>query len=340
MVAQQSAVSSQESAVSKPHWRTSHLPPLTSHVAARTMSFREARSIVPVPGQFQTFPTGILYVHDFGGSGAPIVAVHGLGGAHLNWLPVAEGLTATGHLLAPDLPGFGYSPPRASYSVSSHARAVIELLESIDRKSILMGNSLGGVVVIHVAHLRPDLVERLVLVAPAGPPRFDDERIDRVVARRLVIQGIPVLGPYFVNKYWKSVSPARQLSDTLSIVCAHPENISPAVIALSLELATARRRQPWAMDALVKSGRSAGTVLARKNRLRQMLLGIPLPGLIIQGSHDRIIPGSGVEWIASVRPDWDLVVMEECGHCPQLEAPDRFVEIYDDWMHEAAVEAG
>jgi pimeloyl-ACP methyl ester carboxylesterase len=292
-----------------------------------------------MPGQFQTFPSGVLYVHDFGGSGTPIVAVHGLGGFHLNWLPVAAGLTRQGRLIAPDLPGFGYSPPRSSYSIASHARAVNELLESIGEPSILMGNSLGGLVTIEVARQRPDLVKRLVLVAPAGPPNLSDERIDRVVAKRLVIQGLPGFGPYFVNRYWKSTTPAQQMSDTLAVVCAHPERISQDVVEPTLALATARRRQPWALDALVKSGRSAGLILLRKNRLRQVLVSIPVPGLIIQGAKDRVVAGSGVEWIASVRPDWDLVVMEDCGHCPQLEAPERFVDIYDSWVNEPASEA-
>jgi pimeloyl-ACP methyl ester carboxylesterase len=293
-----------------------------------------------MPGRYHSFASGIVYVHDFGGSGQPIVAVHGLGGAHLNWLPVAPRLTGSGHLLAPDLPGFGYSPPRPFYSVRSHARATIELLEGLDQPVILMGNSLGGLVTIQVASERPDLVKRLVLVAPAGPPRWDDQRIDRVVARRLLIQGLPAAGPLVVNRYWKSTPPAVQMRDTLAVVCAHPERIPATAIAASLELAHTRRRQPWAVDALVRSGRSAGAVLARRTQFRQTLEHVAAPTLIIQGSADRIIPGSGVEWIAAARPDWDLVVMEDCGHCPQLEAPEEFVDIYEDWLNGAKSAAG
>lgn len=291
-------------------------------------------------GRYQSFPSGILYVHDFGSSGPPIVAVHGLGGAHLNWLAVAPRLTASAQLLAPDLPGFGYSPPRRSYSVRSHARAVTELLESLDRPATLMGNSLGGLVTIQVASERPELVKRHVLVAPAGPPRWDDHRIDRMVARRLLIQGLPAAGPLVVNRYWKATTPAAQMRDTLAVVCAHPERIPAAVIAPSLELANTRRRQPWAVGALVRSGRSAGGMLARRTQFRQTLERVAAPTLIVQGSADRIIPGSGVEWIAAARPDWDLVVMEDCGHCPQLEAPEEFVDIYVDWLNTATSAAG
>src|SRR5256885_14817167 len=46
---------------------------------------------------------GPVHYADFGGSGRPIVLVHGLGGPHLNWLAVAPGLTPRARVLALDL---------------------------------------------------------------------------------------------------------------------------------------------------------------------------------------------------------------------------------------------
>ena len=282
-------------------------------------------------GSFQVFPSGTLYVHDYGGTGTPIVAVHGLGGAHLNWMPPASGLTRSGHLIAPDLPGFGYTPPRRSYSIATHAQALVELLETVGRPAVLMGNSLGGLVVIQVAASRPELVDRLVLVAPAAPPRWDDERIDREVAKRLLLQGIPAIGPAAVTRYWKATSPASQMRDTLAVVCAHPERIPQSIIAPSLQLAEARRRQPWAIEALVQSGRSAGAMIARRRQMARTVARITCPALIVQGARDRVVPASAIEWLARARPDWDLVVMKDSGHCPQIEAPEEFVAFYDTW---------
>ena len=51
-----------------------------------------------------------------------------------------------------------------------------------------------------------------------------------------------------------------------------------------------------------------------------------------------MIPASAIEWLTRVRPDWDLVVMEDSGHCPQIEAPDEFVAIYDAWTSKARAE--
>ena len=49
---------------------------------------------------------------------------------------------------------------------------MVELLESLGGPAVLMGNSLGALVAIQIAASRPDLVDRLVLVAPAAPPEM------------------------------------------------------------------------------------------------------------------------------------------------------------------------
>ncbi|HUO45505.1 MAG TPA: alpha/beta hydrolase [Acidimicrobiia bacterium] len=285
-----------------------------------------------MPGQFRQLPHGTVYVHDFGGEGRPVVAIHGLGGAHLNWLPVADGLRHYGQVLAPDLPGFGYSPPQESYNLSIHTRAVIELLESLGGEAVLLGNSLGGLITMMVAARRPDLIERLILVAPATPPRLPDPSVDLIVTRRLVLQGLPIFGPEMVRRYWRSVSPARQMADTLAIVCHRPERVPREVIEESLVLATARRQQSWAVPALVGTGRSTGVHLANRPALARMVRSIESPTVIIRGGHDRVVASSGISWLAALRPDWKLAVMEDSGHCPQLEQPVEFLAIVDEWI--------
>jgi pimeloyl-ACP methyl ester carboxylesterase len=288
--------------------------------------------LVLVPGEFVSLEHATIYVHDFGGSGAPVIAVHGLGGAHLNWMTVAAGLSKYGHVLAPDLPGFGYSPPSRRYGLPTHCRAVIDLLAAQDKPALLIGNSMGGLVSLFVAAARPDLVESLILVAPASPPRLPDPTLDRLVAKRLLLQGVPLIGPDLIRRYWRSASPARQMADTLSIVCHHPERVPKDVIAASLALATARRHQPWAIEALVESGRSTGKYLASRKRLAAAVARVEAPTLIIKGGHDRVVAGSGLDWLASQRPDWSLKVMKDAGHCPQLEAPAEFMALVDDWL--------
>ena len=278
-----------------------------------------------------TISSGPLLVRDFGGDGPPIVAVHGLGGSHLNWVPPAPYLAKLGRFYAFDLPGFGFTPPHRSYAISNHKRVTREFLETLGEEVLLIGNSMGGLIALLLAAERSDLLSGLVLLAPASPPRLDDPRIDRAVAKRLLLQGVPLVGEAVVNRYWKSTTTAQQIRDTLAIVCHHPETIPAEVWPEALALAEARRRQPWAVEALIRSGRSTGAVLARRREFDQAVKDVSAPTLVIQGAHDRVVAGSGPERIARLRPDWTHIVMPDAGHCPQLEAPAHLVELIGAW---------
>jgi len=296
-------------------------------------------TVEQVHGTFVHIPAGVVFARDLGGEGSPIVCVHGLGGSHLNWVPPAPPLAALGSVSAFDLPGFGYSPPSRSYSMQQHARVTIEYLEHLDEPALLIGNSMGGLVSILVAAQRPDLLTGLVLLAPAVAPRWGDPRIDPVVSRRLLLQGIPGVGIPMIEKYWRSTTARQQIADTLAVVCHHPERIPAELLTESLEMTEIRRRQPWAIEAIVRSGRSTGFTVARRQEFRQVVERVTTPTLLIQGEFDRVIPGSGVERLAELRPDWTHVLMKDVGHCPQLEAPTEFTRFVAEWRSTAGLAA-
>src|SRR5271166_2651449 len=115
------------------------------------------------------------------GFGEPALFIHGLGGSSTNWTDLMDLLSRPAdsapavpvlECTAIDLPGFGCSPPPVDggYSISSHASAVIELIERQGRGPVhLIGNSMGGAVSTRVAARRPDLVRSLILISPALP---------------------------------------------------------------------------------------------------------------------------------------------------------------------------
>ena len=234
-------------------------------------------------GSFVHIPSGVVFARKFGGDGPPVVGVHGLGGSHLNWVPAASSLASLGSVTAFDLPGFGYSPPARSYSIRSLARATIEYLEHLDSPALLIGNSMGGTVSILVAAQRPDLLSGMVLLAPAAAPRWGDPRIDPVVSKRLFLQGVPGVGVAMIEKYWKSISARQQLADTLAVVCHRPERVAYGLETENLEMIELRRRQPWAIEAIVRSGRATAYTVARRQGVR--------PGRAIDNHTDARDPG-------------------------------------------------
>ncbi len=102
------------------------------------------------------------------GVGQPVVLLHGIGRTGQTWQHITELLAGKPYrLVAFDLLGFGASPKPAwpPYDVDDHARAIIASIEKLhlDQPAILVGHSMGCLVAVRLARLRPDLVRHLVL---------------------------------------------------------------------------------------------------------------------------------------------------------------------------------
>jgi pimeloyl-ACP methyl ester carboxylesterase len=118
--------------------------------------------------ELETGGTRVAYA--VGGDGAPLVLVHGLGGTVENWRALAPALAARHRVLVPDLPGHGSSSllPEAR-DVDALSDAVLGIVDAEElRDSVWVGHSLGGLVALRAAVLRPDLARGLVLAAAAG----------------------------------------------------------------------------------------------------------------------------------------------------------------------------
>jgi len=113
--------------------------------------------------------TNVVYVE--GGSGEPLIFIHGVGGAILDWEKVLPYFAARYRTIALDQPGFGKSEKRMDYqySIDNNARIVRALMDhlGIDRAYII-GNSMGGEVAAYFAIHYPERVKKLVLVDAAG----------------------------------------------------------------------------------------------------------------------------------------------------------------------------
>jgi pimeloyl-ACP methyl ester carboxylesterase len=105
-----------------------------------------------------------------GGDGPGLVLVHGLGGTIENWHALAPPLAGVHRVLVPDLPGHGRSAPLPeARDVDALAGSVLGIADAEGLgEAVWIGHSLGGLVVLRAAALRPDAVRGLVLAAAAG----------------------------------------------------------------------------------------------------------------------------------------------------------------------------
>ncbi len=253
--------------------------------------------------------------------------VHGLGGSSYNWDLLAARLGGT--VIAIDLPGFGHSPPQAGDTFERHVEVVTEMLDRLEAPVTLVGNSMGGIVAEVVASQRR--IEALVLIAPATPLPPGVLPSDPVTVARLLIQGMPILGPSYTRRLAEEGTPADQVRRTLAIVAADPGTVAPEYIAASEHLAALRRHAPWAYPSFTASARAVGRRLLRRRWFDDMIDRIEAPTLLVWGDRDRVVTPASLRRLATRRPDWTTFELEGIGHVPMLEAPATTADIVLEW---------
>src|SRR3984893_7556236 len=116
---------------------------------------------------------GPVHYHDFGGTVPPLVCVHGLGGAAINWMAVGHDLARHYRVLAPDLRGFGETPLGDRLSTIDANQRLLDrfVREVAGSAACVVGSEMGGLLSTRRSARPPETVIAAVLSAPALPWR-------------------------------------------------------------------------------------------------------------------------------------------------------------------------
>ena len=100
-----------------------------------------------------------------------------------------------------------------------------------------------------------------------------------------------------------------------------------------------RAGQDWATQAYLDAARSIFQAEARPKAYRRLVASIGAPALVIHGAKDRLIPVGAAREAVAGHDGWELVVFDDVGHLPMIEAPDRWLDTVEAWLRAVEAEA-
>ena len=292
-------------------------------------------------GSFELPPS---HVADLGGpvhyvawEGTPertFVLVHGLGGAHLNWVLVGAGLSKLGRVFALDLAGFGRTPRAGRSSKLTANRALLShfIEEVVGGQVVLGGNSMGGGIAMMQAAVEPSSVEGLILTGSVYPWSRGGMPSPAVIAGFAAYRVRPV-GEWVMRQRFGRIDADRivRLSFRLATVDAAriPEDVVRAHVDLLLEREDA---DPDAGPAFLEAARSLIALGRSPERGLAIIDDIKCPAIAIHGRQDRLVPAAFAWAATESHPDWWIRVLPDVGHIPMLEASDRWLANVEEWV--------
>jgi pimeloyl-ACP methyl ester carboxylesterase len=239
-----------------------------------------------------------------GGQGEPLLILHGAGG-NRGWLQYLQALSQRFRVYLPDHPGFGTSAqPEWIASVPDLACFYLWALEDLGLTRLrVIGFAMGGWLAAEMAVMCPQLFERMVLVGAAGikPTQGEITDIFLLSAAELTARMFynPTQAPEYETLYGRQPTPEEQ-----------------DILNRNREMAARITWKPYMHDP----------------RLPFLLKRLRLPTLIVWGRQDAIVPVHCGEIYHQNIHGSRLTILEQCGHVPQIERPQEFINIVSEFL--------
>ncbi len=246
------------------------------------------------------------------GSGpATALLVHGYPLSSAIWQAQLDAVPVGWRFVAPDLPGFGDSPPaiRPHLTLDDFAEALTALLEELGaRRVVVCGQSMGGYTAFRLWARHPGLVAGLVLAHTKAAPDTPEARSARYeTAERVRREGVaPIV-----------------------------EAMLPAL--LSADTRTARQDVVEALRGIMLRSTVAGVeaalgAMAERPDSAPLLPGIRVPALVVAGAEDQMAPPALMRAMAEAMPNARFHAIRGAAHLSCMEAPAEFNAALTDFL--------
>jgi len=247
------------------------------------------------------------------GNGPDLALIHGWGLGGAVWEATLEALTQHCRVHLVDLPGYGDTPADQGGFVPT-AQALIDALPP---GVTLCGWSLGGMLALQAARLAPQRVARLILVGTT--PSFTQHG-----------DWAPAQPPDLLNTFSTAVN--ENVASTLQRFVALLNQGDARARAIIRALNSGVLGKPLPDTAtLIK-----GLGWLRDVDLRAAMPAIAIPGLLVHGERDPLMPLGAAQWLAGRLPHARLEIFAATAHAPFLADPARFAALVSNFCHAPA----
>ncbi len=230
-----------------------------------------------------------------------ILCLHGLGASAERWSKALPILGKEYHVVAPDIVGFGYSDkPEVHYTMDFFVKFVDKFAERLKMSSVtLVGASLGGHIAVETALQHARMLEKLVLVSPAGIMKEPTTALNHYIAAAMF--------PTFDN----AKKAFEEMAGSTTV-----DEVYTRDFVNRMQLPNAK----YAFMSAVLGSKAAPSLEGRLQRIKA-------PTLVVWGDKDALMPVEFAEKFRQEISGSKLVIMKGCGHTPYFDKPDKFCDL-------------
>ncbi|MDX1757209.1 MAG: alpha/beta fold hydrolase [Marinobacter sp.] len=265
------------------------------------------------PQELQTDGLTIAYLsNQQANDGDTLVMLHGFGGNKDNWVRMAGRLSDEFNIYAIDLPGHGDSSKELSlgYRLQDQVRHLEAILDHLELERVhLMGNSMGGAITALYAAQYPERVESALLFNPAGVFEYESP---------FTAQLSEGSNPLIVRE-------PGDLERLVDFVMEEKPFVPWPIYEVLEEQAIANRQ---VNEHIFQTLRESSD----DTHFQQTLAQIIDPVLVIWGTKDRVIDYRNAEVFETRIPAATTVLLEDIGHVPMLEVPERSADLVRNFV--------
>ncbi len=258
----------------------------------------------------------------------PVMLLHGFGTSIGHWRHNLEVIGQHHTVYALDMLGFGASrKASADYKIDLWVDQVYEFWQTFIRQPmVLVGNSIGSLVCLAAAAAHPEMVKGIAMIGLPDLSLREEAMPPWLRPVVSTIEGL-VASPVLLKSLFYVVRRPPIVQKWAGLAYANPTAITAELVEI-LTGPAQDRGAAATFSALLRAMLSAEF----GPRVKTVLPTLNIPILLMWGRQDRMIPPKLARQFVELNPNLELVELDNAGHCPHDECPDRVNQILLDWL--------